>query len=90
MEERGTASDWWTSRYEWNEGTEPSTAVVKAVAAATGRRPVDLPALYGHVDTDALDDLLVREGNDVEVSFEYAGVDVRASSDGTVAVRLDE
>lgn len=91
MDEPRKATKWWTSRYDWNDGVEPTTAVVKAVAAATGRQPTDLPTLYDRLDTDALDDLLDRgDGGAVEVAFEYAGVDVRVGSDGTVAVRLDE
>ena len=70
-----------------------STAVVHAVANATGRRPVDLPPLYESLDPDALDALVTsRQGNGrrdhdaFELRFRYAGVDVRVGTDGAVEV----
>ncbi|MFB6170967.1 MAG: HalOD1 output domain-containing protein [Haloarculaceae archaeon] len=80
-------------RYGWHQHDHPSTAVVEAVAAATGRRIDDLPPLQETVNADSLDELLTGEarGSDGEltVTFTYVGVDVVVSRDGTVAVHPD-
>lgn len=53
----------------------PSEAVVKAVATAEGRDPIDLSPLYDVIDTDALDSLL--EGSrGIDVTFQYEGYTV--------------
>lgn len=76
----GTRSQFTISGYD-----RPSIGVVEAVGAATDRDAGALPQLGHVVDPDALDDLLGRSG-DVEISFEYAGVEVIVQSDGTVFV----
>lgn len=73
---------------DWQEYEYPSTAVVELVAEATGRDETDLPPLYDHVDSDALDSLLTgpSEG-DLELSFDYDDVFVRIASSGVVEIR---
>lgn len=70
--------------FSWRTDGRPSVGLVNAVAAATNRRPTELPQLGRTVDPDSLDALL--QSNDVTVSFQYADVDVTAHSDGTVLV----
>ncbi|QLH84437.1 HalOD1 output domain-containing protein [Halosimplex pelagicum] len=57
------------------EDDSPSHAVVRSVAAATGRTVVDLDPLYETVDTDALDELFEGSAR-ARVSFRYAGCEV--------------
>ncbi|WIV67685.1 HalOD1 output domain-containing protein [Natrialbaceae archaeon AArc-T1-2] len=75
------------------DGTEtPSTAIVEAVAAASGRDAAPspessdpLPPLFNTVDPDALDSLFASAGEDVSLSFTYAGYEV-VLENGTVSV----
>ncbi len=75
-------------RFDWSRTSQPSVAVVEAVAAVTGRDSVDGPPLYDFLDPDALDALAdVRDAGtatDVCVEFVYDGVDVTITGDGTV------
>lgn len=76
--------------YDWTE-TTPSTAVLDAVAVASGTDPTTFPPLYSCVDSDALDSLLVPGDatgftSSVEISFSYAGHEVLVRSDGVVVV----
>lgn len=48
------------------------TAVVRALAEATGREPLAIPPLYESLDLAALDALVSGNG-DVHVEFEHAG-----------------
>jgi hypothetical protein len=61
----------------------PSLRVVRAVAAAEGVDPTDLPPLNDAVDVDALDRLAGADGArpGVEVRFAYAGRSVRVRDD---------
>lgn len=69
----------------------PTIDVVEAVAAATGREPMDLPPLQQHVDADALDALLDRDGDGryVRVSFRYNDLRIDADSAGRIDVRIE-
>jgi|AntRauTorcE11898_2_1112593.scaffolds.fasta_scaffold04069_2 hypothetical protein len=77
-----------------DRSTAPSVQIVTTVAEATDVDPLDLePPLYRVVDVDALDRLLDPEserererGRSLTVTFEYAGYEVTATSDGTVDV----
>lgn len=64
-----------------------SLAVVAVVATVLGRNPVDLPPLHTAIDSEALDQLVVRSigvhGCDC-VSFEYEGVAVTLTSEGQI------
>jgi len=73
-------------RTEWTEFERPSTAVVVAVAETLGVDEDQLPVLNEYVDGDALDTLLRQSESGVAVSFTYDTVEVRASSDGQLAV----
>lgn len=76
------------SQFTIAEYDRPSIGVIEAVATATDRDAGDLPQLGRAIDPDALDDLLGR-GGDVEIAFEYAGVEVTVQGDGTVFVTGD-
>ncbi len=76
--------------HRWDGATPASTAVVKAVATATGCDPMELPVLTEAVDTDALNTLFSRRPDgqhpSVGMSFGYAGVEVCLRRDGRVVV----
>lgn len=70
--------------------TDPSIAVVSALAAVTDTDPMALGPLHDAVDTDALDAILTQgpdDGSDVEVSFTVAGHVVTVHTGGTLTVR---
>jgi hypothetical protein len=82
--------------HNWTDDGPPSVGVVEAVAAATGRDPLELPALSETIDPDALNSMLAPDtareasgGNTVQVTFEYAGVVVLVDSTGLIEVRDD-
>lgn len=64
-----------------------STRVVRCVAAALDRDPLDLPPLYDSIDPDALDTLVPHspEGG-CRLSFRFAGVEVLVSELGDIQV----
>jgi hypothetical protein len=78
------------SRYEWSL-TDPATAVIESVAAATGRDPVAIGPLHDSVDPDALDALIRNGGatdtDTVTVSLCFEGRRVTVHSTGDVVVR---
>ena len=79
-----------TVEHSWEEPFEPSVTIVEAVAAATGRRPADLPTLQKSVDPDALNRLLTQgEATGVSISFRYAGTVVVVEGDGAIEVQVD-
>lgn len=74
----------------WAEYESPSTAVVVAVAEATGREQRALPVLNEYVDGDALDSLLTDSTNSVEFSFRYGTAMVHVSGDGSLQIETFE
>jgi hypothetical protein len=59
----------------------PSEAIVRLVAAATGRRSLELTPLYGSTDPDALDALFGRRSDgsvrtEGSLRFRYEGCEV--------------
>lgn len=76
--------------YDPADGEPPAVAVVDAVAAIEGTDPLDLPPLYDHVDTEALnrlfEDRAAGRGDASAFSFEYGGWDVVVRNDGSIAV----
>jgi predicted phosphoadenosine phosphosulfate sulfurtransferase len=64
-----------------------STRIVTKVAEATNKDQVELPVLYDCIDPEALNTLVDRM-SDGEVSFNYAGCEITAMSDGDI--RVDE
>lgn len=79
----------YVTTFDPDAGERASEAVVTAVAAVSGKRPVDLEPLYEAVDPDALDALIdhARRGDDDgthELWFAYAGYDVGLRSDGRI------
>lgn len=66
-----------------------STAVVDAVAAATGRDPLELPPLYDAIDLEVLDRLFRVDDTGCRrfsgrIEFTVAGCDVTVHADGRV------
>lgn len=82
--------DGYPTEHRWDGTTQATTAVVEAVAGATGRDAAELPVLSGAVDTDALDALFSVRPNgrhpSVDMSFGYADVEVHLRQDGRVVV----
>ena len=77
--------------YDYRDAQSPSTAVVDAVARATGRSPLDLPVIQDVIDTDALDALVTHSTDGTtRISFTYGGVDVVVDSAGGISVWTDE
>ena len=68
----------------------PSLAVVRAVAEASGEDPTEMEPLYRAIDPDALDALCSSPewspSNEVAVTFPYNGYVVEVSGDGDVSV----
>lgn len=71
--------------------TEPSMAVVEAVADVTHSDPMDLEPLHRSVDADALDSIVTNaDGPTLSVSFELEKFAVSVHGDGTIEVRPPE
>lgn len=78
--------------FDPDSGERASEAVVTAVAALTGDKPVDLSPLYEAVEPDALDSLVrhARRSDDAgthQLWFTYEGFDVGVQSDGEIRIR---
>lgn len=74
---------------------EPSTTIVKAVAAILGRRQDELDPLYHVIEPDALDSIfqptvLGDRHGDVEVTFTYHDFTVAVKSYGIVEIEPTE
>ena len=80
-----------TTTIDVDDYTTPSEAVIEAVAAVNGVRPIDLDEqLYDVVDPDALNDF-VGSADDARcrVAFPMAGCTVVVDGGGEVFVSLD-
>lgn len=76
--------------------TEPSQAVIEAIASAEGippeeLRPPTFESLHGVVDPEALDSLFAPRADGApraggEVSFRFCGYDVTVERDGSVTL----
>ncbi|MFB9806091.1 HalOD1 output domain-containing protein [Haladaptatus pallidirubidus] len=72
-------------QFEGND--RPSETVLEAVATVEETEPWNLqPPLYGSLDPDALDSLLMSETPPEQVAFAYLGHDVTVGCDGHVIV----
>jgi len=71
-------------RDAWSD-RPPSAAIVAVIAASSECDSTDLPALFESIDPDALNSLLLTDG-DVHVTFAHAGTEVDVWSDGTITV----
>lgn len=79
--------DCYTGSFDVTE-TEPSVAVVQAVAEVAHRDPLDLEPLYRSVDTDALDAIVTDAGDsNLSVSFDVEEFDVTVRGDASIEVR---
>lgn len=88
-------SDGDTYRTEFARSERPSMAVVKAVAAITGRPQDDLEPLFYAIDPEALDSLFQpavegKHRGDVDVSFTYHGFAITVHSYGIVDIRSND
>lgn len=87
-----TADDHTTRRYDGDRTL--LRAVVEAVAAETGRDPLELDPLYDAVDSEALQRVVGPDGEGdppvEQFRFRYEGCDVTVAGDGRVtAVRRE-
>lgn len=83
-------SEAYTATYD-TESTEPSMAVVGAVADTLETDPLELDPLFETIESDALDKLLrSTDDTDVTVSFSYAGCDVTMTGDGRIQLSVTE
>lgn len=87
----GADSDESSVQFEWEGTTQPSTAVVEAVATTTDRSPTEMDPIHNCIDTDALDRLFDPENLNTEknitVAFRYEGVDVVVESQRGIEIR---
>lgn len=71
-------------QFGWDESVQPTTTVVEAVAAFTGREPTKLAPLHESIDTDALNDLMSRATSEpaegLQLSFRYEGINLLLDS----------
>ncbi|WP_339105248.1 HalOD1 output domain-containing protein [Haloterrigena salinisoli] len=78
----------YVTTFDPDTGERASEAVITAVAALVGKRPVDLEPLYEAVDPDALDSLIDHarraDTGSHELWFPYAGYEVGVRSDGRI------
>lgn len=73
-------------KFEIHRDEQPSEAVIRSVATATGKDPTSLDPLYESVDPDALDTLLT-ESDRIAVELEFDAHSVTVHNDGTVLVQ---
>lgn len=66
-------------------GPSISEQVVRTVANRSDTDALELPPLFHTLDPDSLD-TLVREMDEGNVSFEYAGYDITVNSQGVIEV----
>jgi hypothetical protein len=67
----------------WEAGDSPTVAIAALVASLTGRTQRDLPPLGECTDPDAID-VVLTTGEDVTITFDYCGIEIRADSAGTI------
>jgi hypothetical protein len=78
-------------RDQWTGYDNPSTAVVEAVAEATGRTQTELEPLQHYVDADALDALCTTSGTErLELTLRYESTEIHVTNRGDLEVRLLE
>lgn len=66
--------------------TDPSEAVIRAIAQAKGISPLEMPMLYEIVDPEALD--AIFKGRDLSyIQFLYYGYKVIVVSDGRIIIQ---
>ncbi|RBI63912.1 hypothetical protein DMJ13_05230 [halophilic archaeon] len=63
-----------------------SRTVVQTVAERNDASVTELPPLYDSVDPDALNALVRRGGDDLRITFRFAGRQIVVDGDGTVTV----
>jgi hypothetical protein len=78
-------------QHNWQAPVPISLLVVEVVAAVTGREATELEPLYGTVDPELIDGLVVSSWrSDVTLSFPYEGHTVTITSTGSVGVTDQE
>lgn len=67
-------------------GPVVSEMVVQTIANQSNTDALDLPPLFDAIDPDSLD-MVIREMDEGEVSFDYAGYNITVNTDGAVEVK---
>ncbi len=68
--------------------TQPSTEIIRKIAAVTGEEPTELPPIYDTIDPEALDKIVNSVASeDFEIEFVYG--DYRVMIDETGVVTID-
>ena len=70
----------------FDEGEDPSLAVVQAVTAFKGVESNEIDRLYDSIDADELDALLQSAGTGVQVSFRFESCEVVLNSEGQICL----
>lgn len=82
--------DTYHTQYDWSTPESVSLTVIKAIAAVTGKKPVEVTPLYTCLDPEALDALFkpTREAPRAtgQVSFTLDGQKVTIRGDGGILV----
>lgn len=63
-----------------NKNECASSTVLRAVAAYSGKSPLELDPLYDSIDPDTLD-ALMRNESDICISFDYHGFSVTVAAE---------
>lgn len=63
------------------DGQTPSIQIVEELASSAGMSVLDVEPLQNTIDSEALDTLLEKGQEDVEVTFRHAGYEVTATPD---------
>lgn len=78
-------------QHHWQAPVPFSILIVEVVAAITGHESMEMEPLYGTVDPDLIDGLLVSSWrSDVCLSFPYEGCAVSITSNGALQVTGEE
>lgn len=76
-----------SGRYEHGDADRIILDVVTAVAEENGVEPMDLGPLYEAIDPDYLVSFVEDADETARTTFEFGGMDVSVSGDGSVQLR---
>ncbi len=86
---RGSDREAYTARYEWGGTDRPSMAIVRSVAAVTGREPTAMRPLFDAIDPEAVDRLFGRDSARARpdrLSVRFEDCEVAVHADGRIVV----